>query len=37
MFAAGFGGWWYAFDAEVEVQHLAYALLGDADSLAGVG
>lgn len=37
MFAAGFGGWGCASDAEVEVEHLAHALLGDADLLAGVG
>jgi hypothetical protein len=35
--AAGFGGWWYACDAEAEVEHLADALLGDAELLAGGG
>jgi hypothetical protein len=37
VFAAGFGGWWYASDAEVEGEHLTHALGGNAELLAGVG
>jgi hypothetical protein len=35
--AAGFGGWRCSADAEEDVEHLAHALLGDAELLAGVG
>jgi hypothetical protein len=37
VLTAGFGGWWRAVDAEVEGEHLAHPLGGDADLFADVG